>query len=88
MILPILGMAAIAVPVYYLCKPPQPDPYDWFPYMALGIIIVSVIYALILTRRDPALGDRVGSIVADEDHRVIRKGPTKNSPTSWKPALL
>ena len=65
-ILPVLGMAAIAVPVYYLCKPPQPDPYDWFPYMALGIIIVSVIYALILTRRDPALGDRVGSIVADE----------------------
>ena len=65
-ILPILGMAAIAVPVYYLCKPPQPDPYDWFPYMALGVIIVSVIYALILTRRDPALGDRVGSIVADE----------------------
>jgi amino acid transporter len=65
-ILPVLGMAAIAVPVYYLCKPPQPDPYDWFPYMALGIIIVSVIYALILTRRDPALGERVGSIVADE----------------------
>ncbi len=64
-ILPVLGMAAIAVPVYYLCKPPQPDPYDWFPYMALGIIIVSVIYALILTRRDPALGERVGSIVAD-----------------------
>ena len=27
---------------------------------------VSVSYALILTRRDPALGDRVGSIVADE----------------------
>jgi hypothetical protein len=33
--------------------------------MALGII-VSVVYALILTRRDPALGERVGSIVADE----------------------
>jgi amino acid transporter len=65
-LLPVLGMAAIAVPVYYLCKPPQPDPYDWFPFMALGIIIVSVSYALILTRRDPALGDRVGSIVADE----------------------
>ena len=34
--------------------------------MALGIAIVSVIYAPVLTRRDPALGDRVGSIVADE----------------------
>ncbi|HUN33168.1 MAG TPA: APC family permease [Trebonia sp.] len=65
-VLPVLGMAAIAVPVYYLCKPGQPDPYDWFPYMALGIVVVSVIYAMVLTRRDPGLGDRVGSIIADE----------------------
>jgi len=28
-ILPVLGMAAIAVPVYYLCKPGQANPYDW-----------------------------------------------------------
>jgi amino acid transporter len=66
LILPVLGMIAIAIPVYYLCKPPQPAPYDWFPYAALVIIVLSVIYALILTRRDPGLGDRVGSIVADE----------------------
>jgi amino acid transporter len=65
-VLPVLGMAAIAVPVYYLCKPPQADPYDWFPWMALGIAVVSVIYAVLLTRRDPGLGERVGSIVADE----------------------
>ena len=66
LVLPILGMAAIAVPVYYLCKPGQANPYDWFPYAALGIVFISVIYAAVLTRRDPALGDRVGSIVADE----------------------
>jgi amino acid transporter len=66
LVLPILGMAAIAVPVYYLCKPGQANPYDWFPYAALAIVIISVIYAAVLTRRDPALGDRVGSIVADE----------------------
>ena len=66
LILPVLGMVAIAVPVYYLCKPPQSNPYDWFPYAALAILIVSVIYAAILTRRDPELGGRVGSIVADE----------------------
>jgi amino acid transporter len=65
-VLPVLGMAAIAVPVYYLCKPGQPNPYNWFPYAALGIAVVAVIYAIILTRRDPALGDRVGSIIADE----------------------
>jgi len=66
LILPVLGMIVIAVPVYYLCKPPQPQPYNWFPYAALGVVVVSVIYALFLNRRDPQLGDRVGSIVADE----------------------
>ncbi len=66
LVLPILGMIAIAVPVYYLSKPGQSAPYDWFPYAALAAVILSVIYAVALTRRDPALGDRVGSIVADE----------------------
>ena len=66
LVLPVLGMAVIAVPVYYLCKPGQSNPYNWFPYAALGVIVVSVIYAMILVRRDPALAGRVGSIVADE----------------------
>jgi amino acid transporter len=65
-ILPVLGMIAIAVPIYYLCKPPQPQPYDWFPYAALGVVIVSVIYSVMLVRRDPGIADRVGSIIADE----------------------
>ena len=65
-VLPVLGLIAIGVPMYYLVKPGQAAPLDWFPYLALGIIAVSVLYALMLTRRDPDLGDRVGSIVADE----------------------
>jgi amino acid transporter len=65
-ILPFLGMVAIAVPIYYLCKPPQPNPYNWFPYAALGVLVVSIVYAIWLVSRDPGLGDRVGSIVADE----------------------
>jgi amino acid transporter len=65
-VLPVLGLVSIAVPVYYLSKPGQPAPYDWFPYAALAVVIVSIIYAAVLTRRDPSLGERVGSIVADE----------------------
>jgi hypothetical protein len=34
--------------------------------LVAGAVVVSVICAAVLTRRDPALGDRVGSIVADE----------------------
>jgi amino acid transporter len=66
LVLPVLGMAAIAVPVYYLAKPGQPTPYNWFPYIAVGVIVAAVIYSMILVRRDPDLAGRVGSIVADE----------------------
>jgi amino acid transporter len=65
-ILPALGMVAIGVPMYYLVKPGQDPPFDWFPYAALIIVVLAAVYAYILNRRDPALGDRVGSIVADE----------------------
>jgi len=65
-VLPVLGMIAIAVPMYYLVKPGQSAPYSWFPYLALGIVILAIGYAYILNRRDPTLGERAGSIIADE----------------------
>jgi amino acid transporter len=66
LVLPVLGMIAVAVPMYYLVKPGQSSPLNWFPYAALGVIVVSVAYAIWANRRDPGLGDRVGSIIADE----------------------
>ena len=66
LVLPALGVVAIAIPIYYLFKPGQADPYDWFPWVALGLIAVAILYSIWLVRRDPGLGDRVGSIVADE----------------------
>src|ERR1700683_3308772 len=55
-VLPVLGMVAIGVPVYYLVKPGQSQPYNWFPYAALGILIVSILYSMWLVRRDPGPG--------------------------------
>ena len=65
-VLPILGLITILVPLYYLAKPGQPTPYNWYPYMALGVVALAVIYAAALVNRDPSIGERVGSIVADE----------------------
>lgn len=65
-VLPILGTLWILVPLYYLAKPGQSAPYNWYPYLALGVVIAAIIYASVLVKRDPAIGDRVGSIVADE----------------------
>jgi amino acid transporter len=66
LVLPVLGVAAIAFPLYELVKPGQSAPFDRFPFVTLGIIVVGLIYALILNARDRTLGARIGSIVADE----------------------
>ena len=65
-VLPVLGTAWILVPLYYLAKPGQSAPYSWYPYLALGFVIGAILYASVLVKRDPGIGDRVGSIVADE----------------------
>ncbi len=67
LILPILGVLAIGFPLWALVQPGQPAPYNYFPWISLGIVVLGLIYAFILTRRDPTLGDRVGSLVADRE---------------------
>lgn len=67
LVLPAIGALAILVPLYYLAKPGQPAPYNWFPYAALAALLAAVGYATLLVRRDPGLADRVGSVVADAE---------------------
>lgn len=66
LVLPVLGALAIIVPLYYLAKPGQGQPYNWFPYAALVVVVLAAGYAFLLNRRDPGLAGRVGSIVADD----------------------
>jgi amino acid transporter len=65
-VLPVIGALWILVPLYYLAKPGQPTPYNWYPYMALAAIVLAIVYATYVVARDPGVGERVGSIVADE----------------------
>jgi amino acid transporter len=66
LVLPLLGVAAIAFPLYELIKPGQPAPFSRYPFVALGVIVVAAIWAAVVTTRDRTLGERVGAIVADE----------------------
>ncbi len=66
-VLPAFGVVAVGIPIYYLFNPSPPiQPYDWFPWVGLGLIVASILYSIWLVKRDPGLGDRVGSIIADE----------------------
>jgi amino acid transporter len=67
LLLPILGVLAIGFPLWGLVQPGQEAPYSYFPWISLAIIVLALIYATILSYRDPTLGDRVGSIVADRE---------------------
>ena len=48
------------MPLYYLAKPGQPTPYNWYPYMALGVIVLAIDLRDVSRRRDPGIGERVG----------------------------
>jgi amino acid transporter len=67
LVLPLLGVLAIGFPLWALVQPGQPAPFNYFPWIALGVVVLAVIYATILSLRDPGLGERVGSLVADRE---------------------
>ena len=66
-VIPIVGTILMLFPLWGLVQPGQPAPFNAFPWAALGVIILSVIYGVILERRDPELVQRIGSYVADEE---------------------
>ena len=67
LLLPMLGVLAIGFPLWGLVQPGQAAPFNLFPWIALAVVIVALVYAVSLSRRDRTLGDRVGSIVADRE---------------------
>jgi hypothetical protein len=63
----VLGAAAIGYPLYELIKPGQPAPFNSYVWIALGVLVAALLWGAFVYRRDPALGERVGSIVADAE---------------------
>lgn len=67
-ILPFIGAAIVVLPVYALTQPGQPAPFNYFPFVALGVVAVAIVYAVVRVRTNPGLRERLGSIVADDRH--------------------
>jgi amino acid transporter len=65
LVMPLAGIAVVGFPLYELAKPGQPAPYNLFPLISLAMVAFGFVYAVIRTRRDPGLAERIGSVVAD-----------------------
>lgn len=68
LIIPLLGTVFMLFPLWGLVQPGQPYPFNLYPYLAGGLLVISIIYGAILANRDPELVQRIGSYVADEEY--------------------
>lgn len=66
-IIPIVGTLLMLFPLWGLVQPGQPSPYNLFPWIALAVLIIAIVYGLVLARRDADLVQKIGSYVADEE---------------------
>ena len=71
-VVPIIGVAVLAVPVWGDLRPGQPSRYNILPWLTLGLIALGVGYALVLgalrpdaLRRAPALLEGDESLATD-----------------------
>lgn len=53
LVVPIFGIAILAIPVYGDLQPGQAAPYKYLPYLTVGLILVGVLYTAILASRRP-----------------------------------
>ena len=65
-LLPLIGALVMLVPLWGLIQPGQPWPFNIFPWIVLGVMIVSAIYGVVLARMSPGLAARIGVYVADQ----------------------
>ena len=66
LIIPILGVAALVLPLWGMIKPGQPYPFNVFPWIVLALLVVSFVFGVVRSRQTPDLGQKNGSVLADD----------------------
>ena len=54
-VVPVIGVAVLAIPVWGDLRPGQASPFNTLPWLTLALIAVGIIYALVLARLAPAV---------------------------------
>jgi hypothetical protein len=64
-LLPIAGTLIMLLPLWGLIQPGQPWPFNVFPWIALGVLALAILYGVVIARLSPGLARRIGANVAD-----------------------
>jgi amino acid transporter len=67
---PLLGIAALAYPLYFVAKPGQDHPYDLVPYLVLAWIVLGLATYLYFRARAPEKLAAVGKVLAEEEDDI------------------
>jgi amino acid transporter len=65
-LLPIVGTVVMLFPLWGLVQPGQARPFNYFAWIALGVLALSLIYGIVIARLYPDLAQRIGAYVADQ----------------------
>jgi amino acid transporter len=66
-VVPVIGVAVLAVPVWGDLRPGQPSPYNILPWLTLGLIALGVIYALVLGVARPGALERAPALLEGDE---------------------
>ena len=66
-LMPVAGTLVMLFPLWGLIQPGQSWPFNVFPWIALGVLALSVIYGIVIARLSPSLAHRIGAYVADQE---------------------
>ncbi len=65
-VIPVFALLLILFPLWGLIQPGQPAPFNLFPAIVGVGLVISIIYGVLMARRNPDLSLKIGSYVADE----------------------
>ncbi len=66
LIVPIIGIGVLALPIWGFFAPGQQAPYNFFGWILLGLIALSVAWALYVMAARPQAATSLGTMIADE----------------------
>lgn len=66
LVVPIIGVGVLALPIWGFFAPGQPSPYNYFGWVLLGLVALSVAWAAYVMMARPKAVNMLGTMIADE----------------------